>query len=224
MHLSGNIWDYFISFWSGVAVSFTPCVYPLIPITAGIIAGVNTSGTKWRGLVISLIYVLGMAITYCCLGVFAALTGKFFGQFQNQPIVYIVYANVLIIFALVLLDIIVLPTWGARLQQKIKIKNVGAVFLLGIASGFVIGPCTAPILGTLLLYVASKQNILHGISLLFFFAYGVGASLILVGTFSGMLSILPKSGPWLIRVKQICALILLIAAEIFLIQAGKVSL
>ena len=221
MNLPGNIFDYLIVFWSGVLVSFTPCLYPVMPITASFIAGVNTTGTRWRGFAISLIYVFGLAITYCALAVFAALTGKVFGQLQNSPWIYLIVANILIVFALVMFDIIPLPSIGANLHQKIKLKNIWMVLLFGMASGLVVGPCTAPVLGVLLLYVQSKQNILYGVSLLFVFSYGVGFSLILVGTFSGLLSALPKSGPWLIRIKQFCGIVLLVAAEYFLIQAGR---
>lgn len=221
MQLSGNILDYFITFWAGVLVSFTPCVYPVMPITASFIGGMNTKGSKWFGFVISLVYVFGIAITYCSLAVFAALTGKIFGQFQNHPVVFITVGIILVFFSLVMFDRIPLPTFGANVQQKIKPKNLWTVILFGMVAGLVVGPCTAPILGTLLLYVASKQNILHGVSLLFFFSYGVGASLILVGTFSGILTNLPKSGVWLLRVKQFCAIVLLIAAVYFFIQAGK---
>ena len=85
------------------------------------------------------------------------------------------------------------------------------------------GPCTAPALAAILVFVASKQNILYAISLLFVFSYGVGASLILIGTFSGLLVRLPKSGPWLVRVKQFCGIILLLAGEYYLIQTGRLS-
>ena len=221
MDLSKNILEYFSVYWSGVLVSFTPCVYPIMPITAGFIAGFNTTGTKLRGFVISLIYVLGLAITYCALAVVASLSGKVFGQFQNHPFVFLFVANILMIFALMMVDVIPMPNLGVTLQHKIKGKNLWLVLLFGMASGLIIGPCTAPVLGSLLLYVASKQNILHGVSLLFVFSYGVGTSLILVGTFSGILGNLPKSGPWLIRVKQMAGIILLMAAEFFLIKAGQ---
>ena len=221
MNLSGNILDYFLVFWSGVLVSFSPCVYPLIPITASIIAGVNTKGTKLRGFIISLVYVLGVAVTYCVLAVISALSGKLFGKLQNDPFIFLVVGNILIIFSLVLFDVIPLPALGVNVQNKIKIKNLWAVFLLGMASGLVVGPCTAPVLGTLLLYVAKRQNVFYGVSLLFVFSYGVGSSLILVGTFSSILSSLPKSGPWLMRIRQLCGLILLIAGEFFLIKAGR---
>ena len=221
MNLTGGIFDYFIVFWSGVLVSFTPCVYPVMPITASFIAGVNTTGTRWRGFAISLIYVLGLAVTYSVLAVFAALSGKVFGQIQNNPWIYFAVANVFVFFAFVMFDIIPLPALGLNIQSSIKLKNIWMVLVFGMVCGLIVGPCTAPVLGALLLYVASKQNILHGVSLLFVFAYGVGASLILVGTFSGLLSRLPKSGPWLVRVKQFCGIVLLIAAEYFFIHAGR---
>jgi len=103
-------------------------------------------------------------------------------------------------------------------QSRIKTKNVWTVILFGVASGLMIGPCTAPVLGALLLYIASKQNILHGVSLMFVFSYGVGTSLILVGTFSGLLGSLPKSGKWMVRIKQFCGIVLLLAALYFLVQ------
>ena len=220
MHLSGNIFDYIIVFWSGVLVSFTPCVYPLLPLTAGFIGGLNVQGTRLRGLSISLIYVFGVAITYCLLAVIAAFSGQVFGQMQNHPLIYLIVANVLLFFALVMLDVVPLPYLGMQFQSKIKLKSLWSVLVFGMASGLVIGPCTAPILGSLLLYVASKQNLLHGVSLMFVFAYGVGASLILVGTFSGLLASMPKSGVWLVWIKQLAGLILIIAAEVFLLRAG----
>ena len=219
MELTGGIFDYFISFWAGVLVSFTPCVYPVMPITASFIAGVNTRGTKWMGFVISLIYVFGMALTYCALAVIAALTGKIFGQFQNTPAVYAIIGIILIISALVMFDVIRVPLIGFNQHRRVKPSNIWTVLLFGIASGLVVGPCTAPILGTLLIYVASKQNIFHGISLLFFFSYGVGASLILIGTFSGLLSRLPKSGKWLMRVKQLSGAVLLMVGIYFFWKA-----
>lgn len=173
------------------------------------------------GFTLSLLYVFGIAITYCVLAVMASFTGKVFGQLQNSPIIYIIFAFFLIFFALVMFDKIPLQSVGVTVHNRIKTKNVWVVVLFGMASGLVVGPCTAPILGSLLLYVGSKQNILHAVSLLFVFSYGVGASLILVGTFSNLLSHLPKSGLWLIRIKQFCGIILLIAAGYFLLEAGR---
>jgi len=220
MQLTGSIWDYFIVFASGVVVSFSPCVYPVMPITASFIAGVNTRGTRLRGFFISVIYVLGLAVTYCTLAAIAALTGKVFGQIQNNPWFFLTVANILLFFALVLLGVIPLASLGIDVRRKNKPQNLWAVFLFGLTTGLVVGPCTAPILGTILLYVAARQNVLHGISLLFVFSYGVGASLILIGTFSGFLSSLPKSGRWLVRVQHFCGFVLLVAAEYYFVRAG----
>lgn len=220
MHLTGGFIDYVLAFWGGVLVSFSPCVYPLLPVTASFVAGFNTRGTRWMGFVVSLVYVLGMAMTYCGLAVFAASTGKLFGQLQNSPVVYIIVANILLFFALAMSDLVPLPAFGARVHDKIVHKNLWMVLFFGMASGLVVGPCTAPVLGTLLLYVASQQNIVHGVSLMFVFSYGVGALLILVGTFSGLIVLFPKSGKWMVRIKQFCGFILIIAAEYFLVKAG----
>lgn len=221
IQFSGNLWDYFIVFWAGVLVSFTPCVYPVMPLTASFIAGMNVKGTKAMGFFLSLLYVLGLAITYSVLAVLAALTGKIFGQIQNSPIIFLVVANIFLFFSLVMFDIIPLPSVNPLAPNRMKSRNIGMVILVGMASGLVVGPCTAPILGALLVYVATKQNIFHGASLLFVFAYGVGVSLILVGTFTGLLSRLPKSGRWLVFIKKFCGLVLLIAAEYFLVKAGS---
>jgi len=132
--------------------------------------------------------------------------------------------EILIFFALILLDVIPLPNIGLEVRDKIKSKNLWSIILLGMAAGLVVGPCTAPILGTLLLYVTSQQNILHGVTLLFVFSYGVGASLILLGTFSGFMSRLPQSGIWMIRIKQVCGIVLIGVAEYFLIKAGMLIL
>lgn len=200
-------------------MSFTPCVYPVIPVTASFIAGMNTRGTKRMGLVLSLLYVLGISLTYCTLAVLAAITGKFFGQVQSSPFSMFFVAVVLGMFAFVMFEKIHLPVLGFHVQNRIKTKNIFTVILFGMASGLIIGPCTAPVLGALLLYVSSKQDIFRSIILMFIFSYGVGTSLILVGTFSGLLGSLPKSGIWMVRVKQFCGVILLLASLYFFVQA-----
>ena len=221
MNISGTWVDYVFVFLGGVAVSFTPCVYPVLPMTASFIAAINTKGSRLLGFVISLIYVFGMALTYSAFAVFAALSGKIFGQIQNSPIIYICVANVILFFAFAMLDIIPLPTFNAKTHNKIRPQNLWAVLLFGMSSGLIVGPCSAPALATLLAYIASKHNIIHGVSLVFVFAYGVGTSLILVGTFSGIMASLPKSGRWLLYIKRLCALVLIVIAEYFLIKAGS---
>jgi len=225
MQLSGNIFDYVVVFWAGVLVSFTPCLYPIIPITIGFIGGVNTQGTKIKGFIISLIYVLGMAVTYSSLAAFTALTGRVFGQIQNTPMIFVFVGVIFVLFSLMMFDVIRVPILGTSfLSDKIRPTNLWTIFLFGMISGLVVGPCTAPVLGSLLVYVASRQNILYGVSLLFVFAYGIGALIIILGTFTGLLSRLPKSGPWLVRIRQLCGFILFVAGGYYLIKAGKLLL
>ncbi len=219
MNLAGNPLDFLFAFGAGVLISFTPCVYPLIPITIGYIGG-SARGSRLKGFLLSLIYALGIAVTYSVMGAVASLAGKVFGQFAGNPWIYFIVANVCIIFGLVLLDVfnLPLPSFAAK---KIEAKGIISVFLFGLVSGLVVGPCTAPALGTILVYVGSKQNLIYGMILLFCFAYGMCSVLILAGTFSSVLVNLPKSGIWMARVKRICGLILILIGEYFLIQMGR---
>lgn len=205
----------------GVFGSFTPCVYPLIPITAAFI-GALSSRSKARGFTLSITYVLGMALIYTILGAFAAITGKLFGQIQSNPWTYVIVANIYILMGLSMLDVFNLPVRVPGFISKAQHKRKGIFdsFFMGAISGVIIGPCTVPILASLLSYVATTQNIPLGMSLLFTFSIGLGTLLIFVGTFASLLAKIPKSGIWMVRIKHIAGWILLIAGEYFLIKAG----
>jgi len=221
MNLPGNPLSFIGAFLGGVLVSFSPCVYPLVPITLGFI-GVKAGSSRLRGLILSLIYVSGLAVTYSILGLIASLTGRLFGQISNHPVSFLIIGNACIIAGLSFFDIINISFRGLSLENKIKMKgDFFSVFLLGLASGLVAGPCTAPALGTILLYVATKQNIFYGASLLFLFAYGMGFLLILAGTLSAVFINLSRSGIWLGRLKKLSGFILLGIGEYFLIKAGS---
>jgi Thiol:disulfide interchange protein len=100
-------------------------------------------------------------------------------------------------------------------------KSVIGSFLVGITSGLLIGPCSAPVFSVLLAYVATRQNLFFGMSLLFVFALGMGTLLVAIGSFAGLMASLPKSGMWMVRIKHGCGWILIATGEYFLIQAGK---
>ncbi len=202
-------------------MSFSPCVYPLVPVTLGFI-GVKGSAGRARGFYLSLVYVLGLAVTYSALGLIAALSGKLFGRISSNPLSFLIVGNVCILAGLSFFEAINIPFIGLRLQDKVDKKGgYLSVFLLGLASGLVAGPCTAPALGAILVYVAGRQNVFYGASLLFSFAYGMGFLLILTGTFGALFLRLPKSGAWLMGIKKACGFILIAAGEYFLIQAGR---
>ena len=211
-----------ISLAAGILTSFTPCVYPLIPITVGFI-GAKGSTTKIRGFYLSLMYVLGLAVVYSSLGAFAALTGKLFGHIQTSPWAHLAVANICIIFGLAMLDVITIQfTWFGRYGvTEVKGKGgVSAVFLGG-TSALIAAPCTAPVLGMLLTYVGTKQNVPLGMVMLFVYAFGMGFLLILIGTFAGLITSLPRSGNWMVTIKKGFGIMMIIVGEYFLIKMGQ---
>ena len=217
--------SFLAAYLGGVVISFTPCTYPLIPVTVGFI-GAQGASSKLRGFLLSLFYVLGLSVTYAILGAVAALSGRLFGQMQTTPLVYIIMANICLIMGLSMLDVfkISIPVPQSILKySEEKKKGFVPSFLLGAASGFVIGPCTAPVLGVLLGFVALKNNLIMGVGLLFTFAFGMGTLLILVGTFTGFISSLPRSGAWMTVITRVFGVILIGAAQYFLYTAGTLS-
>ncbi|MCF6188130.1 MAG: sulfite exporter TauE/SafE family protein, partial [Desulfobulbaceae bacterium] len=202
----------------GLLASLTPCVYPMIPITAGVISNSNIGGSKLRGFLLSLVYITGMALTYAALGIFAAATGRFFGTINTSPWTFFIVGNIILLLGLGMLDVFRLPTFAVRMDTKIK--GMPGVFIVGMASGLIAGPCTAPVLGALLAYVASTGNLFLGGSLLFVFSFGMGAILLVVGTFSGILASIPRSGNWMVIIKKTMGVFMIGLAEYFLIQAG----
>ena len=215
------------AYLGGLVISFTPCTYPLIPVTVGFI-GAQGSSSRLRGFFLSLFYVGGIAFTYSILGGVAALSGRLFGQMQTTPWTYFIMANLCLFMGLAMLDVFSLslpvPQKLIKLTGNGNKKGFLDSFLIGAVSGVVIGPCTAPALAVLRGYVAVKTNLLLGMSLLFVFAFGMGTLLIIAGTFVGFIAALPKSGEWMTKIKTFCGLILIGAAEYFLYTAGVLSI
>lgn len=217
---------YPLVFLAGVATSFTPCVYPVLPIIVGYI-GSQGEQSKIGGFILSSSYVLGMAITYSFLGAFAALSGMLFGQIQNNPIAYLIVGNIIIFFSLSTLGLFSLPVPSFLSRSgggMVRRRGIIGAFGLGLASGLITAPCTVAILGVLLTFIATKQNLFFGISLLFTYALGMGFLLILAGTFTGFLAALPKSGVWMKRAQTVFGLLMLALGEYYLVQAGRLWL
>jgi thiol:disulfide interchange protein DsbD len=207
----------------GVLVSFTPCMYPLVPITIAFL-GAHGSASRGRAFLLSLVYVLGLAATYAALGVVASLSGRLFGQIQSHPWTYFLMGNLCILMGLSMLGVFAVsvrtPAFVTRIRQESRAKGIVGSFLVGVASGFVMGPCTAPALAVLLGYAATRENLLFASSLMLVFALGMGTLLVLLGTFAGLLAGLPRSGSWMTRISRLFGWLLLGAGEYFLINAG----
>ncbi len=220
MHLSGNPVDFLIAFFGGILASLTPCVYPLIPISAGYILG-NAHNSKRKGLLLSLSYVTGIAIIYSFLGILAVLTGSIFGKFSSNPAVNLVSGIFILFFGLFMFDLFhfnfTLPL-NSKLNLYIKGNHVPAL-LLGMVSGFMISPCLTPVLAAILAYVSTTKNVFYGAFLLFCFSYGMGLIFILIGTFGAALHGLPKPGKWMATIKKIYASIIILSGLYFIFTA-----
>ena len=210
------------AFAGGILASLAPCVYPLIPIVSAYV-GSRSGGekTRVRSFLLSLGYVVGMAAVYSLMGMLAALTGSFFGQISTSPWALLVVANILVLVALNILEVIPFPAWFSGRPMEPAVGGVIGAFLVGAATGLVTSPCTSPVLFGLLTYVATTQSVVYGGILVFAFSMGMGILLIVVGTFSGLAAALPKPGRWMVNVKTALGLLMLGLAEYYLIKAGQ---
>lgn len=215
------------AFFGGLLISLTPCVYPLIPVTVAVI-GAQKAGSKFKAFLLSLSYVIGIALTYSALGLFAALSGTLFGRIQTNPWTFFTVGNVCIILGLATLEVFDLSflfAFSSRVRARGMFgRGYFGNILAGMISGLVVGPCTAPALAVLLTYVATTQNVVLGAGLLFTFAMGMGCILILVGTFTSILTSLPKADVWTLKIKKVFGLLLIALGEYFLIKAGRAFL
>jgi thiol:disulfide interchange protein DsbD len=211
---------YAAAYLAGVLVSFTPCVYPVVPITAAVI-GAQGGVSAGRGLILSLSFVLGLAVTYTAIGMFAAQTGRLFGSIQASTLTQGALGFLFVLMGLAMLEVfhLSLERLVPRPREGAGRKGIVGSFAIGLTSGFLLGPCTAPVLAVILGVVAARQSVFFGGSLLFVFSFGVGTLLILVGTFTGILAGLPKSGAWMTGVKKISGVVLLAAGAYFLYSA-----
>jgi thiol:disulfide interchange protein DsbD len=204
---SGLLLSLFIVFLFGMGASFTPCVYPMIPITMAIVGAKGSS--KSRGFALSAVLVLGMAVTYSTLGVIAARTGAIFGAFAQKPSFLIPVSVLFAIFALSLFgafEIALPPSLAAKLQGDGSRKGFAGAFIMGLVLGPISAPCVGPVVGSVLVGIAQKGDVFLGGLQLFVFALGMGVLFLVVGTFSAAL---PRSGDWLTRFKQVMGLVVL---------------
>lgn len=212
---------FLLVFFAGLLTSFTPCIFPMIPITLSVI-GQNTLGrTRRQSFFLSLSYVHGIALTYALLGVFAALSGGLFGQWIGNKYVLVFMCGLFFLMALSMYGYfeVQLPL---RLQNKLhghgRHGKVGYIpaFFTGMISGLVASPCVGPILVSILAFVASTKNVVLGFFLLFTYAMGLGLIFMMIGLFSQITKLLPRSGPWMDSVKFVLGTLMLMAFYYYL--------
>jgi cytochrome c-type biogenesis protein len=221
-----------VLFLGGVLTSLNPCIYPMIPITAAIVGGQEIGTVKdataprnrWRPVLLTLTYVLGLAALYSVLGVIAGMTGTLFGSVSTNPWLYFVMANLMVLSALAMFEVLPVPVPRALLERASGAGTAGrfsGAFIMGAVSGLVAAPCGAPIMAAVLTWVSTTQSGLLGFVYLFVFSIGMCALLVLVGVSSGALARLPRSGQWMAWIKRGFGFVMLGVAEYYLIKMGQ---
>ncbi|MCX7934957.1 MAG: hypothetical protein N3A66_06830 [Planctomycetota bacterium] len=232
----GSAWAYAAIFLGGVIASFSPCTYPALPLTVGYL-GAQAQQSRARAFALSLALVAGLALVYAIAGVILLIIGRPLGTLAGNGPLLAGIGLIFVIMSLALLDVFILPTPGFLRRAGDAAGHrqglIGA-FLVGCASGLMIGPCTGPILGIAAVFtLASLQQAegylnyaaqaIHGGLMLFIFGLGQGALILIAGTFAGFLSRLPRSGEWLLKVKKAFALLILLASCLLFLHVGNTT-
>jgi len=214
---SGSFW-LIVSFFfgAGLLLSLTPCVFPMIPILSGIIVGRGHKITHLHAFILSLVYVLGMAITYAIAGVAAGYSGVLISNSLQTPWVLGSFAALFVILSLSMFGFyeLQLPsTLQSKLtntSNKLHGGHVSGVFGMGALSAIIMGPCVAAPLAGALLYISQTHDAVLGGTALFVMALGMGVPLLIIGTSAGTL--LPKAGAWMEAVKRFFGVMMLALA------------
>ncbi|MBN2400326.1 MAG: thioredoxin family protein [Candidatus Aminicenantes bacterium] len=209
---------FILVFAAGFLASLTPCVYPVIPIIMGYVGG-RSRGRKLKGFTLSLFFVLGLSLVYSLLGVIAAKTGSLIGiSFQN-PFVVTVIAAIFIVMGLSLAGLfsIPVPAWISSKVSRSHKNDILGSLLVGGVSAIIAAPCVGPVLIALLSWVSQSGNVFLGFWLTMSFSLGMSVIFLIAGTFSGIISALPKGGGWMSAVKYFFA-VLLIAGGIYFLS------
>jgi thiol:disulfide interchange protein DsbD len=200
----------------GLLLAFTPCVLPMIPILSGIIAGEGRDLGKLRAFLLSLAYVLGMAVAYAAAGVAAAWSGTMLASALQNAWVLGAFALVFVALALSMFGLYELQLPGflrnplSAASGRLAGGKLASVAGMGVLSAIIVSPCVAAPLAGALLYIGQTRDVALGGAALFTMAFGMGIPLLAVGVSEGAL--LPKSGPWMVRVKQVFGVLLLAVA------------
>jgi cytochrome c-type biogenesis protein len=214
-------------FGAGLATSLTPCIYPMIPITAGILGAAGADArhrSRGRAAALTLAYVAGLAAVYSLLGLLAGLTGSLFGTVSANPWAYFAMANLLLLAGLAMLDVLPvaapgrLVSWAGRLTGR----SLGGALAMGAASGLVAAPCGAPAFAAVLTFVAATRSAALGLLYLLVFSLGLTALLVVVGLSSGTLAALPRAGRWTLWIKRAAGVLMIGMAEYYLVKMGGV--
>ncbi len=202
-----------LAFFAGILTSFTPCIFPMIPITLAILNNHAGERTRLNNFLVSVIYVLGIATTYSLLGLIAAKSGMLFGSALSSSYVLIFICGLFFLMALSMYGVFEfqVPHFITnRFGRGSSKKGFLGAYLSGIFAGIVASPCVGPVLVAILTYVSTQQSGLFGFFLLFTYAMGLGLIFIVLGVSTELLKKVPRSGPWLEATKFILGSMMLV--------------
>ena len=203
-------------FGFGLLLAFTPCVFPMIPILSGIIVGAGHKTSHARAFLLSLAYVLGMAITYAAAGIAAGMTGTLLSAALQSAWVLGGFAAVFVVLSFSMFGFyeLQLPTFlQSKMSEEaghLKGGSIPGVAAMGALSALIVGPCVAAPLAGALLYIGQTGDAVLGGAALFAMGLGMGLPLLAVGVSTG--SLLPRSGPWMEAIKKAFGVVLLATA------------
>ncbi|AJZ56237.1 protein-disulfide reductase DsbD [Paraburkholderia fungorum] len=201
---------------AGLLMAGTVCMYPLIPIVTAVIGGGREPPHRWRGFVLSLAYVQGLALTYAMAGTVAALAGIPLVALTQKPWLLASFGVLMVLFALAMFGVfrLQLPasaqTRLAEWSRRLPGGRIVPAFVMGMLSALIVGPCSTPALAGALLYIANSRDVTGGTLALYVMGAGMGLPLLLVGTFGA--HVLPRSGRWMVAVQNTLGVMLLTAA------------
>ena len=213
----------FISvFFLGLGLNLTPCIYPMLSITISLFRG-SEHESRGRAFVKALAYVLGMVTMYSVLGLVAAMTGSFFGEWLQNFWVQLTTGILVIGLAFSMLGLYQfrLPSWLMPSYHGAAKGALLSFFVSGLLVGIVAAPCMGPTVLALLTFVSVQQDMVFGFSLFFVMALGLGFPYLVLGTYSGLLSKLPKSGAWLVWFERLMGVVLLTFGIFYIAIAFK---
>lgn len=211
-----SIAGYFLVFLGGILTSIGPCNVAMIPLIVGYVGG-SQDLSREKSFSISLVFSIGLAVTFMLLGVIASLVGGLIGG--STSIWYYVVAIVCFVIGLQMIGILklTLPSWFGGLRERIHLKGIPGAFLLGLVSGLVASQCATPVLAAILTYVmAQKAGLLYGAILLFIYALGRGVPIVLAGSFAGVLKGFRTLGRWSEVLEKASGVIIILVGAYFL--------
>jgi cytochrome c-type biogenesis protein len=210
-----SILGYVIVFLGGVVTSLGPCNLATIPLIIGFVGGSHDI-SRSRSFTLSLVFALGLAITFTALGVVAALVGGLIGG--TSRLWYYLVAGICLVIGLHMLGVLSfpIPMWLGGLRERIQLKGALGSLALGLVSGLVASQCATPVLAAILTYAMAKGALAYGAVLLFVYAMGRGVPVVLAGTFTGVLKQFQSIGRWSSVIEKASGVIVLVVGFYFL--------